>query len=464
MKVIIISVGLHVIVGFIAGIIKVATIIAQPDAQFEVPPAVVEEELPVPVNTEIQLQKPIPPQIKSLSAYKVGEVRVSKVSVVLPNMGQNFTVSAGLGSMGQNFTVSAGLGSGSGGLGSGSGGLLGRSISDSFAIGMSDVSVFGLKTRAERILFVIDTHAQMVNDKKGGLNSYQVIKDEITDMVGNLSAGTLFNVMLHDRTKTVFFKPQLISAGADVHQELMQWISPINASAENIGLQTNRLARKNPLKTLKDEEVHLALERGLLPGNETGFITQTVLEQNVDSIFLITGFHRGFEDMYRDLNIHEEAEWQRKISSPNYQKKLAAHFKEIPQMKLRIQATLAKLNEERKANGQPPQILKERWIYEDVETLNLKWVAPHPGHKPSIKMPESDVIAYFRKLVDQLYTIHDKEVPSINVLLFLAKDEELPKEWQHELNTYVRFFRGKDRIIRGQEEIQNARSSKEVKN
>ena len=70
---------------------------------------------------------------------------------------------------------------------------------------------------------------------------------------------------------------------------------------------------------------------------------------------------------------------------PNYQKKLAAHFKEIPQMKLRIQATLAKLNEERKANGQPPQILKERWIYEDVETLNLKWVAPHPGHKPSIK-------------------------------------------------------------------------------
>lgn len=155
MKVIIISVGLHVIVGFIAGIIKVATIIAQPDAQFEVPPAVVEEELPVPVNTEIQLQKPIPPQIKSLSAYKVGEVRVSKVSVVLPNMGQNFTVSAGLGS------------------GNGSGGLLGRSISDSIAIGMSDVSVFGLKTRAERILFVIDTHAQMVNDKKGGLNSYK---------------------------------------------------------------------------------------------------------------------------------------------------------------------------------------------------------------------------------------------------------------------------------------------------
>ena len=90
MKVIAISVGLHVIVGFIAGIIKVATIIAQPDAQFEVPPAVVEEELPVPVNMAIQLQKPIPPQIQNLSTNKVGEIRVSKGSVVLPNMEQNF--------------------------------------------------------------------------------------------------------------------------------------------------------------------------------------------------------------------------------------------------------------------------------------------------------------------------------------------------------------------------------------
>jgi hypothetical protein len=85
MKVIAISVGLHVIVGFIAGIIKVATIIAEPDAQFEVPPAVVEEELPVPVNMAIQLQKPKPPQIQNLSTNKVGEIRVSKGSVVLPN-------------------------------------------------------------------------------------------------------------------------------------------------------------------------------------------------------------------------------------------------------------------------------------------------------------------------------------------------------------------------------------------
>ena len=54
----------------------------------------------------------------------------------------------------------------------------------------------------------------MVADKKGGLNSYKVIKDEITDMIGNLSAGTLFNVMLHDGWRTMLFKPQLSSAGS----------------------------------------------------------------------------------------------------------------------------------------------------------------------------------------------------------------------------------------------------------
>ena len=441
MKIIVISVLLHVIAGFIAGLITVANIVVQKAAQFDELPAVVEEEPPVPVTVQIQPQQPKPPQIVNRSFTNPAEIKVSEVYVNLPNIEQEFTVSAGL----ETKDLSNGINIGG--------------MDGNISIGISDINIFGLKTRATRILFVIDTHAQMVSDKKGGLNSYKVIKDEITDMVGNLSVGTLFNVMLHDRSKTVFFKPQLVSAGVDVHQELVQWISSINASTANIGLAKNRLAQKKALKTLRQEVVHRALQRGMLPGNETGFITQTALEQNVDAIVFITGHHRGFEDMFRGLNKLEEAEWQRKEADLNYQKKLKAHFAEIPQMKARIQAELDKINEERKAKGQPPRILEERWIYGDTETLGLKWKAPHPGHKPSIKIPESDVYAYFSKLVAQLYTNNEKKIPSLNVVLFLAEDEVLPKEWEKELSKYVKFFRGKKRIIRGQKEIQDARSS-----
>ncbi len=267
MKVIVISVGMHVIAGFIAGIITVANIVIQEDAQFEEPPVVEIEEPPPPVKVQIKPQQPKQQQAQRLSMRPVANIAVAQVDVNLPDMDQSFTVSAGLG-----------------GIGGGS--LLGGTRG-SIGMGLSDVSVFGLKTRAERILFVIDANRQMVTDKKGGLNSYKVIKDEITDMVGNLSAGTLFNVMLQDRSRTMLFKPQLTSAGAEVHQELIQWINPINASATKVGLEDNRLAKKPQLKTLNGEAVNTAIRHGWR-GNETGFITQVALEQNVDAIFFIT--------------------------------------------------------------------------------------------------------------------------------------------------------------------------------
>jgi hypothetical protein len=139
------------------------------------------------------------------------------------------------------------------------GGSLLGGTSGSIGIGLSDVSVFALKTRVERILFVIDTNCQRVTDRKGGLKSYQVIKDEITDMVGNLSAGTLFNMMLHDRNKTMLFKLRFAFAGGDAHQQLIQWMTPINSDANQPGLEGVRGASSPALPTLADDPVNDAL-------------------------------------------------------------------------------------------------------------------------------------------------------------------------------------------------------------
>lgn len=444
MKVIVISVGMHVIAAFIAGIITVANIVIQEDAQFEEPPAVVEEVPPEPVKVQIKPQQPKQQQAQRLTMRPVANIAVANVDVNLPDMEQNFTVSAGLGGMG-------------------GGSLLGGTRGN-IGMGLSDVSVFGLKTRAERILFVIDANRHMVTDKKGGLNSYKIIKDEITDMVGNLSAGTLFNVMLQDRSRTMLFKPQLVSAGADIHQQLIQWITPINASATNVGLEDNRLAKKPKLKTLPEEAVNKILPHGW-GGNETGFITQVAMEQNVDAIFFITGYHRGFETLRRPPNERENAEWQRKIAKRDYIEQLAKHKIEIPKMEAKIKAEMAKINADRKKKGQPPRVLNARWgVYSNSRELEIDWTTKHPGHRPSYEIKDSDVLKYFRKLVDVLYKKDDKPVPSINVVLFLAGDETLRTEWKDQLDKYVKFFRGKNRIIRGKDEIKSARSSKNTKN
>ena len=55
-------------------------------------------------------------------------------------------------------------------------------------------------------------------------------------------------------------------------------------------------------------------------------------------------------------------------------------------------------------------------------------------------------------------------MPSVNVVLFLAGDEVFDKNAKTQLDQFVRFFRGKNRVIRGLDEITSASSSKTTRN
>ncbi|MGB0290739.1 MAG: hypothetical protein ACPGC0_06050, partial [Opitutales bacterium] len=342
MKVLVISAALHAFGLFILGGITVVKYIIPDEAQFEEPPEIVEEQPPPDVKVEIKPQnKPAEQPMKNLRTRQVGNIAVANIAVNLPSMGDSFTIRAGnVGNFGGNSNI----------ISSGRGQL---------DFGTSQVNVFGIKAKAERILFVIDANRQMVTDKKGGLNSYRVIKDEITDMVGNLNAGTLYNVMLQDRSRTLLFKPRLVNAGAESHAELVKWIAPINSNASKPGLEGIRGAKRPTLRSLTDEEVYPALRIGHR-GNETLFITQHALEQGIDTIFFITGYHQGFEAVRRDLNEKEEKDWQKKINSREYKEQLAKHQKEIPQMQQRVRSEMNRINAERKAKGMPPRVLNQR--------------------------------------------------------------------------------------------------------
>jgi hypothetical protein len=446
LNILLISGGVHAVALFILGSITVYKYIVPDEAQFEEPSPVVEEQPPPEVKIEIKQQPPKQQAMQSLRMKQVGNIAVSAVDVNLPNMQESFTVSAGMG-------------------GFGSGSLLGGT-SGTLGIGMSDISVFGLKTRAERILFVIDANSQMLTDAKGGLKSYKIIKDEITDMVGNLSAGTLFNVMMADRRNSKFFKKQLVPAGQEVHQQLIQWITPINANARNAGLvEGARDVGRERLETLSKDATYEDILWANQPGNDTAFMTQLAIEQDVDAIFFIAGYHRGFERVRRRLTEKEEADWIRFSTSRKYQDQLAMHQKEVPVMQNRIDYKMKKINEERKAKGQPARVLNSRWgIYSDYRELGLEWETEHPGWRPDYFLESREIEKYFKKVVDILYTNKGSEKPSVNVILFLAGDEEMRKEWEEQLDDYTDFFRGKYRIIRGLAEISNASSSSETQN
>jgi hypothetical protein len=194
-------------------------------------------------------------------------------------------------------------------------------------------------------------------------------------------------------------------------------------------------------------------------------MTQLALEQDVDAIFFIAGYHRCFERVRRRLTEQEEADWIRFSTSRKYQDQLAVHEKEVPIMQNRINYKMRKINEERKKKGQPPRVLDSRWgIYSDYRELELKWETEHPGWRPTYYLESREIEKYFKKVVDNLYTNKGSEKPSVNVILFLAGDEEMRKEWEDQLDDYTDFFRGKYRIIRGLDEINEARSSSDTQN
>ena len=446
-KVITVSLVIHLVAGFIAGFITITNYVIKEDVLFDTPPPIQEAEVPTTVKVEIKPQ-PSPQQNirQQLKMKAVGNIAVAQVDVDLPSMEQGFTVSAGLG----------GLGGGS--LLSGTRGNIG--------IGLSDVNIFGLKTRAERILFVIDANRRMLTDAKGGLNSYNVIKDEISDMVGNLSAGTLFNVMLYDHRNIIRFKSNLVPSGSTVHNELVTWISQINADANRTGLAGVSGVERPRLSAFKNNEMQNNLEwsHGY---NDTAFITQVAIEQNADSIFIITGYHRGFDTLAAPPSAKLLQEWENLRSSEEYTRQLALYEQEVPDMIKRIDNELARINSDRTSRGLPERVLKKRRddVRGNANELGLEWRNPHPPGGPGhMDIDRSKGIQYFKELLKYRFTDKGGKSPSINVILFLAGDEEYASEWENNLKSYAHFFQGKSRILRGANEIRSARSSMDIKN
>jgi hypothetical protein len=89
-KVIVISVLVHVVGAFIAGVVTIATIVIQDDAQFEEPPSVVEEEPPREVKVVIRPEQAKVPQTQRLRMRPVANIAVANVDVNFAYYGSEF--------------------------------------------------------------------------------------------------------------------------------------------------------------------------------------------------------------------------------------------------------------------------------------------------------------------------------------------------------------------------------------
>ena len=440
LNVLLISGGVHLAAIMILGGITVYKYIIPDEAQFEEPPQIEEVEPPKEMKIEIRQQAAAQPQaMQNLRMRQVGNIAVANVSIDLPTMEQSFTVSSGMGGF--------------------SGGALLGGTRGSIGIGMSDVNVFGLKSRAERFLFAIDASKTMLTDEKGGLYSYRVIKDEISTMVSNLSAGTLFNVVFFNDGRFDFFKDNPIPAGTVATQELIKWITPINSDVNKLGLPG---ARTQKLTTFADNEIQDTIPRNQsTSGHENAYLSQIFLEQSIDAIYVITGRHNGFQKLEKRPSEKELEKERERRAKPDYQEALQAYQKEHALGMQKAEAELVRRNAQRIKKGLPPQVIDSGLM----RAMGIKMENKHPGGGiPTRYYEVNEVKKYFKELSKMLYDEKGGIPPSINVVLFLAGDEEFSEVNEDALKDYTLFCDGKYRVIRGLDEIKSASSAKETKN
>lgn len=432
-QVLVISVVLHLafLLGF--GGYTVYKHVQRSDTQFEQAEQSVVEAPAPPQDVEVVIQRPqqqVPQTaMRELRVQQVGNIAVAAVAADVPNMQESFSVSSGMGDSLSNIN----LGAVSGGLG----------------LGMSELNVFGVKDKGERILFLVDAGRNMLADDKGGLHSYKAIKDELTRLIGDLSPGTLYNVMLYEfnvqsGARVEAFQPSLVSATPANLERLKQWLAPINRSTNNLGV------RRESIRATRagDSDIGkiLANTAGKINRpdlNSHYMVTQIALEQNVDLVYVISSEWRGFSGLARPDSEREAANWERTINSSSYQRQMAEHRAELQEMREVVAQRERAENEERRKKGQPPIVWRHGYLTEKMRYFKLALKTRSPGsHSPQQYIPARQMQSHFTDFIKENYLDKNLNAPRFNFIMLVAENGSLSQDQRNNLRDYTRFFGG----------------------
>ena len=185
----------------------------------------------LPVETSFE-SAPKPQEIKEPEKTKNVIVKrnmkrstgaVRRINVVAPKMN---TITP------MNISLPSGAG------GDGGGGFFVSNMdlgSSKIKIDLPTFSLFDMKASSDKVLIVFDAARNTMSDDMGGLDAYNVIKNEITSLVRNLPSTVLFNAIVFDGSRSAF-RRNLVPATAANKKAFINWIKPINSDVSKIGV------------------------------------------------------------------------------------------------------------------------------------------------------------------------------------------------------------------------------------
>ncbi|MBC2596076.1 hypothetical protein H5P28_17550 [Ruficoccus amylovorans] len=400
-------VHLILIIGLGSYTIYTALIPDEPEMEAPPPPEKIEpQKLQQQVRLQQQQKKSSRP-VQKITVTNISSINLPDLSVSMPTVDTKVAVGGnyGAGRVGDDF---------------GGGGI---------DFSKSAVDFFGIKSTGERVMFIVDASRYMLEDQKGGLPAYNIIKDEISAMVSKLSSGTLFNAMFYDGSKVQIYSDKLLPATRQNKELFKEWIKPINKDFASVGkLSSNVSIQNKTLEPLTDD------------ASQWLRAVQIAMEQGSDTINILVA---GWQHHGRGMTTEERAQYYKDQGWD--EKKQAAWDAAV----VKAQEWLKNENEKRKKAGQPERVVQ--WIGTIVRELE-----PRTARPPSDVYSEEEIDQFLHNLEREYYANQDRSDPPVNVVLFLGADEdEKNNSNARRFEELAKGHHGKFRVLQGMKALQN---------
>ena len=308
----------------------------------------------------------------------------------------------------------------------------------------SSVNFFGAQGQGTNVYFVVDLSDSMVEQDKGGIEGYKVLKEKLGQMIQSLSPETNFNVAFYGDAVDLFM-PSSVPATPENTQAAMKFLPRYMANTSQRGNLTRNYRPK--ISTLPSNGGTSRMDLGLA----------AAFEGRADTIFVLTD---GKPVIQRAMNEKEREEYRKKAADSEisvadrqkYEKEVAEYRKKYEEyneeMKKYREKYADKITEkarreaENRAKGKGKVIEGQGFVVDSVKISGLPDAPKAPTAPPppqakaqgkAVAAPnlgnwqDDDILEYLKETIAKTYKKDGYELPSIHGVAFLAKpaDEKL---------------------------------------
>ena len=409
----------------LAGVLVTQSIIPQ-EQTFESAPKPVQTQEPEQQKRRVitkNLQKRSNQMPRRINVAKVQNIQTPEVTISLPSgMG---------GDVGGGFDVTN----------------IGSLSLDKIQIDLPTMDLFGLKAKAEKVLIVFDVGSRSMTDDMGGLDAFNIVRNEISTLVRGLPSTALFNMMCFDTERWYedhpcaikIFRTSLVPASDTNKSAFTTWLNQFNRTPNDVGIKDPDYSfRYNPVPYNGHFDYQeMVWQMHWVVGYFLGY--QAAIEQGADVVFLLTTHWPKPEEFYvayTDAQKKKHIE-QTKANAEKFQKSGGIlDTKEEKEKYFNIAREKARQlvdeeNRQRAAKGLPLRVVRDPWgeavrlkIPEFYEAMKHKcWTdfAPKPNFK-SYRL--STLMAAYEPIFKKVYDSRGVKRPTLNMIVMLPKNED----------------------------------------